>query len=203
MKSIICFIRHGQTDWNIVGRMQGREEVPLNQTGINQAKEVAHFLAEAKSKGVLWDKVVSGPLSRARDTAKIIANGIDCKNVYSDPRLTERDFGELSGYYYNEYSRAVYENVEGVASIETVESLVERVSDFIRTDVKPGERVIVVTHGGVGRIYAENSPHSENVGEIGMFHNCHTAIYTFDGENVVLERYNLSAEQIAREGIGL
>lgn len=198
-KSIICFVRHGQTDWNIKGLMQGREEVPLNEIGIKQAEWAAHFFHIAREKyGVRWDKVVSSPLSRAEKTARIIANGAKCDNLYADKRLIERDFGELSGFHYDAYSKAISENVAGVSSIETVEDLISRVDDFIRSSVTVGENIVVVTHGAVGRIYAANSEKASGIEEddIKMFSNCHMALYSYDGENIILEYYNASPERL-------
>lgn len=198
-KSIICFVRHGQTDWNTKGLMQGREEIPLNENGIKQAEWAAHFFRMAKEKyGVRWDKVVSSPLSRAEKTARIIANGAKCDNFYTDKRLIERDFGALSGLHYDAYSKAISENVEGVSSIETVECLLSRVNDFIKSNVRLGDRVILVTHGAVGRIYALNSEKASDIKkeDIRMFSNCHMALYSYDGEKTLLECYNASPERL-------
>ena len=198
-KSIICFVRHGQTDWNIKGLMQGREEVPLNENGIKQAEWAANFFRAAREEyGIHWDKVVSSPLSRAEVTAKIIANGAGCDNLSTDNRLIERDFGSLSGLDYNSYSRAINANAEGVSSIETVESLIARVDDFIKNEVGIGKKVIVVTHGAVGKIYATNSKRSSHLEkeDMHMFLNCHMALYSYDGENTVLEYYNASPERL-------
>lgn len=198
-KSIICFVRHGQTDWNTKGLMQGREEIPLNENGIKQAEWAAHFFRMAKEKyGVRWDKVVSSPLSRAEKTARIIANGAKCDNFYTDPRLIERDFGALSGFHYDAYCKAISENAEGVSTIETVESLISRVNDFIKSNVRPRERVIVVTHGGVGKIYAVNSEKVPDIKkeDIRMFSNCHMTLYSYDGEKTLLEYYNASPERL-------
>ena len=77
-KGLIVFVRHGQTDWNTKGLMQGREDIPLNETGL------------------VFDKIVSSPLLRASVTAEAIAKALGCKNMFCDLRVTERDFGVLS-----------------------------------------------------------------------------------------------------------
>ena len=71
MKTItkICIVRHGETDWNAQGRLQGRTDIPLNENGKVQAMKCGEFLAQNN-----WDAVITSPLKRARETAEIIAN---------------------------------------------------------------------------------------------------------------------------------
>ena len=79
--------RHGQTDHNLVGRVQGQVDIPLNATGLAQAAAAARILASPRP-----DRIVSSPLSRARTTAQILADltGLDIE-VEAD--LIERSFG--------------------------------------------------------------------------------------------------------------
>jgi uncharacterized phosphatase len=88
----IELIRHGQTDWNRDGRLQGSSDVPLNDTGRAQAVETAAVLAD---QGL--SAIVSSPLMRARETARIIAEtlDIDLGATYDD--LIERDYASLEG----------------------------------------------------------------------------------------------------------
>ena len=66
-----AFIRHGQTDWNRDDKLQGSSDIPLNAQGREQAHEAAGILADGG-----WEVVVSSPLQRARETAKIIAHDL-------------------------------------------------------------------------------------------------------------------------------
>jgi broad specificity phosphatase PhoE len=66
---MIYVVRHGQTDWNLEGRFQGRIDIPLNEKGKNQAKKT-----KEKLEGIEFDKVFSSPLKRALETAQIITN---------------------------------------------------------------------------------------------------------------------------------
>ena len=67
---MIYIIRHGQTEKNKANLLQGRSEHPLNETGIQQAREAGEWFAE---HGIIFDTVFSSPLERAIDTARIAA----------------------------------------------------------------------------------------------------------------------------------
>ena len=194
-KAVICFLRHGQTDWNLQFKMQGREEVPLNQSGIAQAVDCAKGLKKAKDEcGIEFTKIVSSPLSRAVDTAKIIKEETGCEIFEIDERVIERDFGELSGLVYEEYSKATFNNVPEIKTVETVEALLERINAFIKEKIKIGERVLIVTHGAVTRIFARYSEKSAHIPPDfeHSIDNCHLVCYTYDGEKTTLEAYNVS-----------
>jgi broad specificity phosphatase PhoE len=62
----ICIIRHGETDWNKEKRLQGRENIPLNEEGINQIKNTIEYLKKYK-----WDIIITSPLSRAKQSAEL------------------------------------------------------------------------------------------------------------------------------------
>ena len=61
MGSTVCLVRHGETDWNLRGRLQGQEDIELNETGIYQATRCGLYLARES-----WDVILTSPLSRAR-----------------------------------------------------------------------------------------------------------------------------------------
>jgi broad specificity phosphatase PhoE len=85
------FVRHGETDWNERGVFQGRSDIPLNETGLAQAREAARQIIGARP-----DRIVSSPLQRAHQTAKLIAEATDQK-LWIEPNLIECDFGSLEG----------------------------------------------------------------------------------------------------------
>lgn len=88
----LAFIRHGETEWNRTLRLQGSTDIPLNDTGRGQAAEAVGVL-----HGTHWDAVVSSPLSRARETAQIIADGLGIALGPSYDELVERDYGDAEG----------------------------------------------------------------------------------------------------------
>ena len=88
----LAFIRHGQTDWNFAKLLQGSSDIPLNDTGRDQAREAAVALGEWT-----WDAVVSSPLSRARETAEIVATELGLELGPAYPELVERDYGPWEG----------------------------------------------------------------------------------------------------------
>ncbi|MEZ0490880.1 histidine phosphatase family protein [Kineococcus sp. TBRC 1896] len=91
-----ALVRHGETDWNRDGRLQGRTDVPLNDTGRDQARALADQLA-APLGDVPWAAITSSPLSRARETAQIIADRLGLELLAPHEDLVERCFGEAEG----------------------------------------------------------------------------------------------------------
>ena len=88
----IALIRHGQTQYNAEGRMQGAVDIPLNDTGRQQARDAAETL-----RGQGWKVVVSSPMLRARETAQIIADVLELPLGPSYDLLRERRYGEAEG----------------------------------------------------------------------------------------------------------
>lgn len=153
MRTQLLLARHGETDWNAVGRWQGHANPPLNDTGRAQAAELAERLAAA---GI--EVVVSSDLARAAETAAIVAGrlGLD---VSHDRDLREIDVGSWSGLTRAEVAERFPEGFarwragEIGHDGETREQLGERIERaLLRTaDAVPGRVVLVVTHGGAMR----------------------------------------------------
>ncbi|ABS04838.1 putative phosphoglycerate mutase [Kineococcus radiotolerans] len=87
-----ALVRHGETDWNRDGRLQGRTDIPLNDTGRAQALALAGTFA-----GQGWAAITSSPLSRARETARIVAAHLGLDLLPAEEDLVERDFGVAEG----------------------------------------------------------------------------------------------------------
>jgi broad specificity phosphatase PhoE len=133
----LLLVRHGETDWNAAGRLQGHTDRPLNEYGRRQARELAERFA---GDGIA--AVYASDLARARETAEIVAGRLGLE-VVLDPDLREKNWGNWEGLTADE--RAVVE-FEG----ESTEEHRERVLRAVRRIVAahPEERVVVVTHGG-------------------------------------------------------
>ena len=87
-----ALVRHGQTDWNAQRRLQGSTDIPLNDVGRGQARDAVDVLS-----GYEWDVIVSSPLSRAAETADLIADGLGLGVARRVPELAERSFGPAEG----------------------------------------------------------------------------------------------------------
>lgn len=153
----LIFVRHGETDWNLTGRVQGSTDIPLNDTGRWQARAAAADLRAQLSGPVA---LVSSDLSRARETAEIIADelGLDAPRLY--PQLQERAYGEAEGTTDREFTArwGAWATAQ-VPGAETREQLRHRALSGIRRIVRDVRRatapaeasVIVVSHGGLIR----------------------------------------------------
>src|SRR3954452_16520556 len=90
--SLLCLVRHGETDWNVSRQLQGQTDIPLNATGRLQAELSGIYLARWH-----WDALISSPLSRAADSAKIIADHLGLTHIELRDDLIEAGFGEAEG----------------------------------------------------------------------------------------------------------
>jgi broad specificity phosphatase PhoE len=154
----IVLMRHAQTAHNSEGRFQGRIDVPLDKTGINQAKSVAAAL-EAGAFGRKFDVICTSPLARASLTADIVASALG-KKVEVIPELMEIDCGEVSGLTIAEAKRKYPEVMDrftqgwwatpypGGQSHKEYEQM--NVLSSIRKIIGlwPGQTVLVISHGG-------------------------------------------------------
>lgn len=104
MKKKLYLFRHGETDWNTCQKMQGQADIPLNSTGIKQAKKCAEFL---KDKGI--EIIYSSPLSRAIKTAEALSNITGVK-IKLDENLKEMNFGDYDGSKIDDAIATIGEN---------------------------------------------------------------------------------------------
>lgn len=142
-------VRHGQTDWNVQGRIQGSTDIELNSTGLNQAQKTAELL-----KNIDFDVIYSSPLKRTVDTAKII-NKYHNVSIIEDSRIIERNFGNFEGTQnvltdisdYLDYKKNLSSN-----NVESIKELFKRIEDFL-LDIynkykDTNTNILVVSHGG-------------------------------------------------------
>lgn len=144
----ILLVRHGETDWNRERRVQGHADRPLNEAGLEQARELAELLAGEK-----FGAVFSSDLARASETAAIVAHTHGLEVVF-DTDLREKHFGSWEGLTDLEIAERFPEAVPGGwGDGETSEAVAERAVaaiDRIRA-LHPAGTVLVVSHGGTIR----------------------------------------------------
>jgi broad specificity phosphatase PhoE len=158
----IALIRHGETDWNRAGKMQGWEDVPLNETGKKQAAETAAFLTFLKEYS--WREIVSSPLSRARQTAEIIAEKTGIAKISVDAGFIERNLGSVSGMLVQEFDRAYPDGV--CSAIEPWETLQTRMSETLLkyAEMFQNRDFIAVSHGwGIKALMSLYNPNANAV----------------------------------------
>jgi uncharacterized phosphatase len=143
---MLSLIRHGQTDWNAAGRMQGSTDIPLNDIGRQQAESAVAMLADFQ-----WDVIVSSPLKRASETAEIIADGLGVDVGPSYELLCERHYGEGEGLTKSEVDERWPDASQ--PGLETLDSVVDRGLAALEkiADDYPDKQIIVVCHGTIIR----------------------------------------------------
>lgn len=145
----IVLIRHGQTDWNLEERLQGATDVPLNDAGREEARVVGRHLA-AEAAG--WDVLVSSPLGRAVETARIIGGVLGLEPAATYDGLVERSFGPHEGSRLAGLEVDARERV--LAGGEPADAVARRGLAALRRirDDHPGRAVLVVAHGSLIRL---------------------------------------------------
>jgi len=133
----LLLVRHGETDWNAEGKLQGHTDRPLNDYGRRQAQALADRLA-----GESIDAVYASDLSRARETAEILGEQFGLA-VVVDPDLREKNWGNWEGLTSEERLHVEFKGETSEAHRDRTLSAVQRI-----VERHPDGRIVVVTHGG-------------------------------------------------------
>ena len=152
----IYLLRHGETDWNKDGRIQGHTDIPLNQKGRIQVGQAAEVLADLPFD---MDSIYSSPLIRAYESAEIAADRLlyNKKKIIVEPMLIERCFGEAEGLTAAE-REARFPNYQYADTgyyfpgIESYKDLLKRartVFEKIVDSCKEDENILIVSHGAL------------------------------------------------------
>lgn len=157
----IWFVRHGQTDWNVQGRLQGQRDTPLNATGLVQAAEAAARLAQVAGDRLAEADFLASPLSRATRTIEVLQANLALPDAgyRTDARLKEIGFGSWEGSTWAEIRRwdpggaAARDRDRWAfrprgAGAESYGMLAERVAPLLSELDRP---TVIVAHGGVAR----------------------------------------------------
>ncbi|MEV8516763.1 histidine phosphatase family protein [Dactylosporangium sp. NPDC051484] len=178
--TLLILWRHGQTEWNAAGRIQGQTDTPLSAVGVEQARESAPRLAALGPTAL-----VASDLTRAATTAAALAE-VSGLPVTHDSRLRERTFGQWEGHTHPEVTQRWPESFArwrrgeevGDAGVEEIDAVAKRMVAALQeaVDVAAPDAVIVAaTHGAAAR-YATVALLGwpmDLVSTLGALHNCH------------------------------
>ena len=141
----IYLVRHGETDWNLAGRLQGSTDIPLNELGKQSALKTAEYF---RANDIAISCIMTSPLTRAKQTAQIIADVLEIP-VIEQQALTERCFGEAEGLTAEERTlKFPDQDIPGLEDIQVVRQRVWNVPQTLAS-THADESVIIVSHGGV------------------------------------------------------
>ena len=156
MEYLLFLFRHGETDWNREGRLQGHTDTPLNATGLAQAAALTEKLRPHR-----LDAVVSSDLARAWTTGRIVAEGLGVPLI-GEPGLREANIGEAEGLYWPEVKSRFGETLTerwftdddaafpgGETGLETRSRGLAALRRFVAA--QPYRRIGVSTHGAMVR----------------------------------------------------
>jgi broad specificity phosphatase PhoE len=149
METTIYLIRHGETLWNRERRIQGHQDVPLSETGLEQARRLGKYL-----RGIHFHGMYASDLQRAVQTAEEVIAGRNL-SVHTFPSLRERYLGEWEGLSFESLKKQYPEdwqtvwNRGGKYGVEPTEEIRARMMAALGGICRehPGQRVAVVSHG--------------------------------------------------------
>ena len=181
----VYLVRHGETEYNKNHLVQGHTNIPLNETGIMQAKEAAKHLV-----GVKLDAAYSSTMDRAHDTCRYMLDnsGHENLNITRDERVIEKHYGKFEEATYEAWYKAQDES--DLDTVEKDDSIVARMENFLKEKYNEhkDETIIVVCHGACIRIFLDGNNLRPNKDFI---KNTAVNILNYDGEKFELEAYNL------------
>ena len=186
----IYLIRHGETDWNRKGMFQGREDIALNENGIEQAKLCGKAL-----KGEKFRAVITSPLIRAQRTAEIIAENLAIEQVVVEEGLIERDFGKISGLSPQE--REAFLESDKDACMEPFEEVSNRMMSCVKryADLYYDENIIIVSHGAsINAFFALLSDGDIGTGKTLLKNTCINVV-EYKDSIMKIKLYNVSWEE--------
>ena len=206
----IYLIRHGETDWNKLRRLQGQADIPLNEFGRQLARET-----EPALRDVPFDRIYTSPLKRARETAELVTAGRNLP-IIEEPRLKEMGFGEFEGLCCREEGWNIPdpgfrdffnapEKYRPPKRGESFQQVSDRLESFLKelyaTEELQNKTVLLSTHGaalcGILRLIKKNP--MERYWDGGVHKNCAvTIVEVKDGKATILQEavtyYNEAVE---------
>ena len=147
----LIVVRHGESEWNVLGKWQGRADTRLTDAGREQATRAARHL---QVSGIVLDRVVASTLVRAHETASIIAETLGLDTPIADERLVETDVGPWQGLREHEIEAGWPNYLRDRRTPENFEpphEVFRRTADALVDHARDGKSVLVVSHSGVIR----------------------------------------------------
>ncbi len=183
--TILTLVRHGETDWNSGGRIQGSTDIPLNDTGRVQARELAGTLAtEYAGRDVV---IVSSDLSRAAETADILADALGTTVSLRMPGLQERSYGDAEGMdaptFYKTYGPWHAADVPGAETWPVVRERARAALAEAVASAPEGADVIAVAHGALIREVILSATDGAFPREGERLPNCSATTFRLDGDS--------------------
>lgn len=196
-RTLVLLARHGITDWNMEVRLQGRQDIPLNGAGIEQAKTAAGFIAAAFKDRSSCVEVYTSPLSRAKETATFISGEINGSLPTVLEGLIERDYGSLEGLTSAERQKKygldhIPDDMETPAEATT--RIMRAIGEVRR--ISGEDAAVVVTHGGLlnclfARITRGRAGAGGNIAA-----NCNVSLVAAGDRDVIPLAYNLGGKEL-------
>ena len=182
--TILTLVRHGETAWNFGGRIQGSTDIPLNDTGRVQAQGIAETLAaEYAGREVV---IVSSDLSRAAETADIIAAALGTTVSRRLPGLQERSYGDAEGMdaptFSDTYGPWHAADVPGAEAWPLVRERALAAIAEVVASTPEGVDVIAVAHGALIREVIMHATDGEFPREGERLPNCSATTFRLDGD---------------------
>lgn len=154
----LILVRHGETEWNQIGKKQGNLDSPLTPLGQSQARETANQLAGQKI-----DAIISSSLGRTIQTAKIIGKILNLPLSHSLPEFRERSFGILNGttpkerkanfsQFLDENDDIIWNDDSQIPAMERPKDILPRLKSGLQKIKKlfpPDATILLVTHRGI------------------------------------------------------
>lgn len=187
----LYLIRHGETDWNLAGRLQGQEDIPLNAAGRRQALACSIAL-----KNVPLQCIQTSPLRRALKTAELISAQQPCPLVIN-PSLIERDYGRLSGLSPEERAAFQAQGIpDGAEPWDTLAARALQAAEKL-ADQYPGGTIAAVSHGAwINALLAVLSNRAIGTGKTQLKNAC-ISLLNKTPDGWAIEFFNATAEDMA------
>ncbi|NDF81799.1 MAG: histidine phosphatase family protein [Actinobacteria bacterium] len=147
----VLMVRHGESEWNVLGKWQGRADIALTEAGREQARAAADYV---RTTALPVTRVLASTLRRAHETAEIIAERLGLAAVMTDQRLVETDVGPWEGLRADEIEAGwprYLRDRKTPPGFEPPDQVFARATQAIREAALVGEHTLIVSHSGVIR----------------------------------------------------